>query len=87
MKSSASESPSPRSILLLASIAGACWFLGVAALCLTPLMFLDQHAHSFVWVPIVFAAIAVAILGVAITLSIVASSRLRRLLGNAQHAA
>jgi hypothetical protein len=88
MTLSPSESPSPRAVLLLASIAGAFWLVGVAALCLTPLIALNQHAHvPQTGVAIGLAVFIVVTLGVASALSIVASSRLRRLLEIVRHAA
>jgi hypothetical protein len=82
MNTTASGRPSPRSVLLLAGIAGACWFLAVAAAGVTLLFFLNRHdGHGVVVIgAIAFSLVTLVALGVATTLGMIASSRLRRLL-------
>jgi hypothetical protein len=85
MNTTASSEPSPRSVLLLAGIAGACWFVAVTAACLTLLFLLNRHdGHGVVVIgAIAFSLVTLEALGIATTLSMVASSRLPRLLAPA----
>ena len=85
----APDKPSPISVLTMASIAGACWFVAALALCLTLLFYVERDgAHgNFSWVWIAFGVFTLAAVGGGATLSALASSRLRRLLGSTKDAA
>jgi uncharacterized membrane protein len=84
-----SRKPSPRSILLLAGVAGACWLIAALALVVALTSFADRHdAHGIMFLAsVAFAAIALVAGGVALAFGVVASSRFRRLLSRAEDAA
>ena len=88
-ETSESSKPSPRSILMLAGLAGACWLIAALALIVTVGCFLDRNGgHGMVFLAFgAFAVITLIAAGIAVALGLAAQSRLRRRLSPAEDAA
>jgi uncharacterized BrkB/YihY/UPF0761 family membrane protein len=83
MSAVAQSKPSSRSVLMLASIAGACWLVAAASLALTVFFIVERNsAHgAFAGIAVLFGFITIAAVGVGAAFSVAASSKLRILLG------